>query len=600
MDIKTVVAVVLSVIVIIVSMVLQNLFFSRRAQEPVPVVESEETATLDQDLEIEEGDREYSTVSTQKDDGRVRVYEEEERYKREGQPRERTIVKETDFFRITFSTRDGTVQSIELKEFTNKDGTPVEMILPGESDHHPFSIHFGDYEVEAVDSVFYYKELDANRWEFSATFQSGSGDPFILRKTYTFLNAEYLMELKITIENTVNEFIDLDFDGISYTLGFGPQIGPIFSKLDGRNEYRQYHYYADGKRKELKPSGGIGAPEQRVTWTSIIGKYFTVICVPDATDYSIVYDTRPIVGLADRSSLYLSRPLIKSSKNVDVFRFYIGPKKRDVLLRYNDADNNSFGLADLHFEEVITTSIWIGWLANILKFFLELFYRIVPNYGVAIILLTLLIKLLFFPLTHRSYESTSKMQGLSAKVSAIREKYKGKSERMNQEIADLYKREGVNPLGGCLPLLLQLPIFIALFNLLSNHFELRGASFVQPWIVDLSSPESVWDFSPFAIPIVGWHELRLLPFIMLGTTFLQSKITQAPSSQGGQMKMLTYAMPIFFFFILYDMPSGLVLYWTMQNILSIGQQLIINRFMRKGKDGNDSKETGTTKPPKRR
>jgi YidC/Oxa1 family membrane protein insertase len=200
---------------------------------------------------------------------------------------------------------------------------------------------------------------------------------------------------------------------------------------------------------------------------------------------------------------------------------------------------------------------------------------------VAIILLTLLTKVLFLPMTFKSSEATSRMQALNPKINEIRERLKSKPERMNQEIAELYKKEKVNPLSGCLPLLLQMPIFFALYALLNDYFDLRGALFIPGWIPDLSAPEFVWDFSPAAIPLLGWQNLRMLPFVMLATQFLQTKITQTPDASNQQMKLLGYAMPAIFFFILYDMPSGLVLYWTIQNLLSIVQQVYINAMRRK-------------------
>ena len=157
---------------------------------------------------------------------------------------------------------------------------------------------------------------------------------------------------------------------------------------------------------------------------------------------------------------------------------------------------------------------------------------------------------------------------------------------MNQEIAALYKKEKVNPLSGCLPLLLQLPVFFALYNLLNSHFELRGALFIAGWIPDLSAPEAILNFG-FTIPLVNWTALRGLPILMVASQLISTKFTQPPSAtqqQGGaQMKLFTYALPIVFLFILYDMPSGLVLYWTVQNILSAFQQIYIN-WLRKKKD----------------
>ena len=234
------------------------------------------------------------------------------------------------------------------------------------------------------------------------------------------------------------------------------------------------------------------------------------------------------------------------------------------------------------------SSFW-GWLSDALKWLLEMFYRLIPNWGVAIILLTLFIKIVFYPLTRKSTESTSKMQALGPKLQEIKERYKDNPQKVNQETAALYKKEGVNPLGGCLPMLLQLPIFFALYRLFSTYFELRGAAFIDPWISDLSGPEQLLTL-PFAIPFLG-NELHLLPFLMLGMTFLQQLVTQTPGTQtSSQNKMLLYGMPMFFFFIMYNMPSGLLLYWTMQSLIGVAQQFYINRQRRQTPGGTGEKK----------
>jgi len=567
MDKKTIIAVSLSVVIIIGSMIVQSIFFPTPPPSQATTVVKEESPAAQAP-----GGAAAPLASAQ-----VLPVEEENL-------QEQTVALENEVFRVTFTNRGGMVQSILLKEFKNADGSPVEMIIRGDSTQLPFSIHFGGPEAKAVDSLFAVERYPSeSRVDFTRSFFSQSGVPFTLRKSYLFKPGDYLMELRVTIENSVNDFPALNVNGTAYTLGFGPQIGPAFKKLDKRYEYRNFvtYAYAERKRKDVKiPKEGVVFLEKPVNWAAIVGKYFAVIALPYSPPKAISYDTRPIAGIAERSSLYFSRPEILSSKNTDVFHFYMGPKKREVLLRYNSADKNSFKLSDAHFEEIVQSSPLLGWLADILKFCLEMFYKVIPNYGVAIILLTFFIKILLIPLTQKSFESTARMQTLSPKMNEIREKYKNNPQKMNQEIAVLYKKEGINPLGGCLPLLLQMPIFFALYNLLSTHFELRGASFLPPWIKDLSAPESVWNFAPISIPILGWEDLRVLPFLMLITTFIQSRISQGPDSSTSQMKMMTYMMPIVFFFILYDMPSGLVLYWAVQNFLSIFHQLYLNRKRR--------------------
>ena len=212
----------------------------------------------------------------------------------------------------------------------------------------------------------------------------------------------------------------------------------------------------------------------------------------------------------------------------------------------------------------------------------------IPNYGIAIILLTILIKVVLFPITRKSYQSTAKMQELNPKIQEIKEKYKDNSAKMNQEMSALYKREKVNPMGGCLPMLLQFPIFIALYGLLNKHFELRGAVFIPGWISDLSSPETIWNFSPVTIPFIG-NDLRLLPILYVATMVFSMKVSQSAasstSSNANMTKIFTYVMPIMFFFILYNAPSGLILYWTVMNIFTVLQQQITNRIQHNKAEG---------------
>jgi YidC/Oxa1 family membrane protein insertase len=163
---------------------------------------------------------------------------------------------------------------------------------------------------------------------------------------------------------------------------------------------------------------------------------------------------------------------------------------------------------------------------------------------------------------------------------------------MNAKMAEFYKQEGYNPISGCLPLLIQFPIFIAMYNLFNNHFDLRGAMFIPGWIPDLSVPESVFNFAPYRIPLLGWSDIRVLPFIYVGSQLLTGKITQTPDQQGNaQMKMMLYIMPLMFFFILYNVPSGLTVYWIMTNILSLVQQLIINKYLKQKRAGIKTPET---------
>lgn len=178
--------------------------------------------------------------------------------------------------------------------------------------------------------------------------------------------------------------------------------------------------------------------------------------------------------------------------------------------------------------------------------------------------------------------ASARMQELQPKMQELQAKYKNNPQKMNQELAEFYKKEGYNPMSGCLPLLVQFPLFIAMYNLFNTHFDLRGASFIPGWIPDLSMPESIWNFNGFQVPLLGWTALRLLPIIYVGSQLLYGKFTQMPQTgqSASQMKIMMYGMPIVFFFILYDVPSGLLVYWIAQNILTIIQQVVINDYLK--------------------
>ena len=594
MDKRTLLAVILSTIVISVGFIIQNAFFA-----PPPVTEqavenrvSENSGTS---AGIESEGTDSSSASGSIEQGSDTASSEaaaEPVLPAEGitpygdSPSDKLVSLETNVFDATFSTRGAVLVSMKLKEHMDGDN-PLEMIWQGEEEKGAFGLTFGGPEGDYTDVTFKSRKIDGNTLEFSRVFavKTSQGEvPFTLKKRFTFKPDDYLFELSVVVENSVNAYPALDEEGYAYTLSFGPQIGPEVEKMDGRYEYRRYFTYENGKQKNYKVKNGFARVDARVSWAAVLGKYFTVIGIPDATNYDISFTEGSDPGLQTTSGLHFSRPLIKSSMNEDVFRFYMGPKQGSVLTSYNDPEKNGFGTRDLQLEEVMDQGRILGWLESILKSLLVFFHSIVPNWGIAIVLLTIFVKLLLFPITHKSYESASKMQQLQPKMTEIREKYKDNSTKMNQEMAELYKKEKVNPMGGCLPLLLQMPIFIALYGLFNKHFDLRGAVFIPGWINDLSSPESIWNFAPFQIPILGWSDIRLLPILFVGTMMLSSKLMQsggAAASQNSSMKMMTYLMPVMFFFILYTAPSGLLVYWIVTNFLTIVQQKVIGLVQKK-------------------
>lgn len=190
-----------------------------------------------------------------------------------------------------------------------------------------------------------------------------------------------------------------------------------------------------------------------------------------------------------------------------------------------------------------------------------------------------------------------KMQEIQPRMKELQEKYKDDQQKLGVEMQKLYKEAGYNPMSGCLPMIVQMFILFALYNVFNNYFEFRGASFVKGWIDDLSTGDSIWTWKR-TIPFVSaftMNNLRLLPFIYTASQLLNGKITQygnagAAGANQGQMKFMMYGMPLMFFFLFYNVPSGLLLYWTVSNILQIGQQIVINSVMKKKRSEIESKK----------
>jgi YidC/Oxa1 family membrane protein insertase len=262
-----------------------------------------------------------------------------------------------------------------------------------------------------------------------------------------------------------------------------------------------------------------------------------------------------------------------SVKNWEV---YLGPLEYDTVkaVGYNLQESINYG--------------WVEFLAKPLLDFLKWLNSYFHNYGISIIVITVIMRLIFLPLTIKSMVSMKKMQvkmeKIKPKMDALKEKFKDDKAKQNSELMKLYSSNGINPLsslGGCLPLLIQLPVFVALYDVFLHSIDLRHSSFL--WINDLSEPEHLFDIPGIGIPF------RILPLIMGVSWFISQKMTPMTPSAGNesmqmQMKMMQF-MPIIFTVMFWGLPSGLILYWTVSNILSIGQQIYVNRLVNTPKGG---------------
>lgn len=571
MDRRTVLAIVLSVVVITIGFTIQSILFPPATPPPATAGEQEPGTPQTAPVPGGDGAAPATTQTTQQaaPTGTVLPVQVEERISEVNQTYTNALID------VTMSPIGGTIISYKMSEH-REEGRPVEMILRGTDEQRAFNLRFGTYQAAPVDALFHSQQPRANVFEFYRDFYvvGRENEPFRITKRYTFQQDEYMFKLDIEIANSVNTVIPLNFGGNAYTLSYGPQIGPAFQQLDQRTEFRRYLTYSDGKKNTARVS--TGRPEivtDSPRWAAIAGKYFVLAGIPGLARYQTVLAQEPREGLPVGSQLHFTRPTLQASVQSDSYYIFLGPKTPDILDSYNNAQDNAWNLSGQELGQSVETRFLFGWLETILKAILQVIVRVTPNYGVAIIILTILVKLALWPLTRKSYESNAKMQALNPKTQEIREKYKDNPTKMNQEMAGLYKKEGVSPLGGCLPMLLQFPFFIAMYGLFNNHFDLRGATFIPGWITDLSAPDSIWEFG-FTIPLINWTDLRALPLIFLGTQLISSRLTQNPStaSSGGQMKIMMTALPVVFFFILYNVPSGLLVYWIFSNLLTSGQQ----------------------------
>lgn len=502
---------------------------------------------------------------------------------------------ETPVYKIVFDSAGASVKSIILKEYSEAD-KELDLILKSKDSDRAFMLYEGrkinnnalpidaqfDYSIDSNNNIIFENDFYLADKEGKAT------DKVVkIKKTYKIGEKEYMIAIKVDVI-PVNCSIS-DIDGYIYSIGFEPQIGPEFSssssKQSGQN-IRNFHIKLQNKKKAslVGFSGNLFTYEQPFEWFELTGKYFSYIIAPQGENFhisAIKEGSEKEKNLT--SSSYLARTY-QDGQITDIFNIYLGPQLKNKMNVFNRPQDNSFGVKDLYFEKGLESGGMFNWLQIVLKWIMTLFYSIIPNWGVSIILLTLFIKILLFPLQQKSLKSSARMGEVSPKLKEIKEKYKDDPEKMNAATMALYKEADIHPFMSFIPTLIQFPILLAMYGLLNKHFELRGAMFIPGWIMDLSAPESVLSF-PFTIPFIG-NELHLLPIIYLATMMLLMIYTQKSTggaNNGAMQIFMTYFFPIIFFFVLYNTSSGLLLYWTMSNVFSIIQQFFTNVFTKKKK-----------------
>jgi YidC/Oxa1 family membrane protein insertase len=358
--------------------------------------------------------------------------------------------------------------------------------------------------------------------------------------------------------------VELDIYNFSET----PLQGPPYMSLTNRpfgSSAMRYLFSGpaaliDGKLQEVKPKEleeSAKTLQGKITWAAFEGTYFMTGVIPEKQDGK----TLKLSAEGDKVNTLLigAEDVITAKGRLQYnYQVFFGPKRISTLQEIG------------HDLERIVNFGWFDAIARPALYLLNFFYGYVGNYGIAIILVTMLIKILFWPIAQKGLKSMKNMQKIQPKMAKLKEKYKNDKERLNQEMMGLYKTYKVNPLGGCLPMFLQIPVFFALYKVLLQSIELRHAPFML-WITDLSAPDRL--MIGMDIPYLGG--IPVLTLLMGGSMFLQQKMTPSPADPT-QAKIMMF-LPVIFTFMFLNFASGLVLYWLVNNLLSIAQQYFINK-----------------------
>jgi YidC/Oxa1 family membrane protein insertase len=465
---------------------------------------------------------------------------------------EKIVTVDTKLYTAKFTTKGGELKSFVLKKYQYSDGANIEL-LPSEA---PPSLNLSFPDSALSLSAFNFKvnkdtlSLDGVTSTGTIDFSVNTNSGAEIIKRYKFYNDRYDFDLEFEITNLRQldlgrKYLFVWSSGLRSTEKNRSEDLSYFSAYSMMGtELAETKSFQQPKGAEVGIMQESGSGETK--WVAERTKYFVVALVPISRSGSgFIASGQRWVELKGKErfetkniSVSLEMPTEKATSLKDKFMIYIGPIDYHTLKSYKIGLEN---IVNLGWKIIRPFSIAILWL------FVNL-HKGIPNYGVVIILFTILIKIAFHPLTHKSTKSMMKMQELQPRLSELKEKYKKDPAKLNQETMKLYKQGGVNPLGGCLPLLFQMPIFYALFVVFRSTLELRGAKFVF-WLKDLSQMDPYY----------------VLPIVMAATMFWQQKITIKDPKQAA----LVYLMPIMFFFFFFKFPAGLTLYWTVFNILSL-------------------------------
>ncbi|BDV41081.1 membrane protein insertase YidC [Geotalea uraniireducens] len=453
---------------------------------------------------------------------------------------------DTPVYSAVFSTRGASLKRLVLKNYretADPRGKNVSLVNESSPDEFTLATKAGGFGADQaalyVPSTQSLSVSGGENKQLSFVWTSPAG--VTITKTFTFHGGKYGINLDYRVANTGAA----PATGVIQTMmtfPFPPQGKESRFDIHGPVSFAQEKLLTEKVKDLATQQKNYQAPE----WSGYADKYFlSAMVTVNGSISSVAIGSTPR-GYFDSifSSPAISLPA--GEARTLAYRLYFGPKDLEIL----KAQGNNL-------ERAIDLG-WFAVLAKPLLHTLKFFYRYTGNYGLAIIIITVIIKILFYPLTHASYKSMKEMQKLQPKMNQLREKYKNDREAMNKAMMELYQTHKVNPLGGCLPMIVQIPVFFALYKALMYSIELRHAPFFF-WIQDLSAKDPYY----------------VTPIIMGVTMVIQQKMT--PSQMDPTQQKMMMALPVVFTFMFLNFPSGLVLYWLVNNILTITQQYFINK-----------------------
>ena len=497
----------------------------------------------------------------------IRVKEQEEPAKQG-----KIIVIDTDLYKGVISTKGGLIKNWVLKKYYKKDGSDLDLIA--DTDAPNLGVGFISLDGDSIDlsklmfEAVGISEKDTTMLVFGRDNTAelrlvcSLGEDKYVEKIMTFKKDEYPFDMTVRFEGLQDVIADRE-----YWVNWGSNLTSSEKTFKEDQKYSKIYAFMGDETESVNPKNGEAKPKVlsgKTHWIAVRIKYFAAAIIP--------------VGFSAKE-VVLSGSAIKNGKEIIGEKFY-GELKSDFSEKKLQEDTYKIFIGPLEypliksFDVKLEKIMGFGWkfirpIAKVIYQMLMFLQSYIGNYGWVIIIFSVLIKILLYPLTRSSYVSMKKMSALQPKITELREKYKKDPQKLNKATMRLYKEEGVNPLGGCLPMVLQMPIFFAMYPVFYQMIEFRGAKFIW-WIKDLSVPDTV---ATLNLGFTEWN-VNILMLVWVTTMFISNKLTMKDPKQ----KMMVLLMPVVMLIMLNNVfPSGMTLYWTVFNVLTTAQQLFIQR-----------------------